>query len=144
MEPLELLVKRLEFTANSTIGELYISGVFFCYTLEDVARASGVKIKKETAIPSGRYRVKTTFSPKYQRSMPQILDVPMFQGIRIHGGNDKNDTEGCLLLGMHKMPDRIYNCKPALDHVYELIADAEAEGREVWITCENDPPGISP
>lgn len=137
MDTLELKVKRTEYTGNSTIGELDIAGAPFCYTLEDVVRAKSVKIKKETAIPAGRYRVKNTFSPKYRRVMPQIMDVPMFQGIRIHGGNDKQDTEGCLLLGMHRGRDHIDTCRPALEHVYTLITAAEAMDREVWITIED-------
>jgi len=137
MDALELKVTRTDFTEHATIGALDIAGVPFCYTLEDVVRAPGVKVKGETAIPAGRYRVKNTFSPKYRRIMPQIMDVPMFQGIRIHGGNDRRDTEGCLLLGMHRGHDYIDTCRPALDHVYTLITAAEAMGREVWITIEN-------
>ncbi len=134
---LELQVQRTEYTSVSTIGEFDIDGRPFCYTLEDVVRPPGVKIKGETAIPAGRYRVRNTFSPKFGRVVPQIMDVPMFEGIRIHGGNTRGDTEGCLLLGMHRGRDHIDTCAPALEHVYTLITAAEAAGREVWITIED-------
>ncbi len=130
----ELQVKRTDYTHQSTIGELDIEGRPFCYTLEDVVRPGGMKVKGETAIPAGRYRVRNTFSAKFGKVLPQIMDVPMFEGIRIHGGNDKNDTEGCLLLGMHRGRDHIDTCKPALDHVYAVITGAEAAGKEVYIT----------
>lgn len=134
---LELLVKRTDYTDRSTIGELDIDGQEFCYTLEDVVRPKGVKIKGQTAIPAGRYRVRNTFSPKFGRVLPQIMSVPMFDGIRIHGGNTDADTEGCLLLGMHRGHDHIDTCRPALDHVYMMITAAEVAGKEVWITIQD-------
>ena len=133
----ELQVTRTDYTDQSTIRQFDIEGKPFCYTLEDVVRPRGIKIKGETAIPAGRYRVRNTLSAKFGKVLPQIMDVPMFEGIRIHGGNDKDDTEGCLLLGMHRGRDHIDTCKPALDHVYTLITGAEAAGKEVYITIKD-------
>ena len=45
---MQITIKRLYKTNTSTIGELFINGVFECFTLEDVERP--VKIKNETAI----------------------------------------------------------------------------------------------
>ena len=137
MNKLELKVTRTDYTPERTIGELDIDGKPFCFTLEDVVRPLGVKVKGQTAIPAGRYEVRDTFSPKYGRNIPQILDVPMFQGIRIHGGNDQDDTEGCLLLGMHRTRDRIDTCAPALHEVYRMIRDVQAAGGKIWITLED-------
>jgi hypothetical protein len=92
-----LELKRKIFTDDSTIGELSIDGTFVCYTLEDKVRET--KIKNVTAIPHGKYEVAVTFSNRFQQYMPLLLNVPGFEGIRIHSGNTSANTEGCILVG---------------------------------------------
>lgn len=104
-----------------TIGRLYIDGVFFCNTLEDTDRGlaqymsvgeiANIKIKGATAIPTGAYKVQRTYSPKYKRLMPQVMNVKGFAGIRIHSGNTAADTEGCILLGDNTAVGRLTNSR---------------------------------
>ena len=38
------------------------------------------------------------FSNRYQKVMPQVMDVPGFEGIRIHPGKrGEGDSKGCIL-----------------------------------------------
>ena len=107
---MELKVIRKIFTNKSTIGELHINGKFFCYTLEDKDRYVEQGGKKEfgiTAIPRGTYNVVLSFSNRFQKYLPEILNVPQFAGIRMHTGNKPEDTEGCILVGKIKMKDFI-------------------------------------
>jgi hypothetical protein len=94
---MQITIKRLHKTDTSTIGELLIDGIFECYTLEDVER--DVKIKGETAIPKGAYKVIINESTRFKRLLPLLLNVPNFEGVRIHSGNTNHDTEGCILVG---------------------------------------------
>ena len=100
---MDLKVLRKELTARSTIGELHVDGKFECFTLEDAVRP--VKIKGVTAIPSGVYEVVVNFSQRFRRPLPLLLNVPNFDGVRIHAGNTDADTEGCLLVGKTKGAD---------------------------------------
>ena len=104
---MEIIVKRYELTPERTHGELYIEGRKFCDTLEDTVR-TGEKVYGKTAIPAGRYELRLTYSQRFKRVMPQIMDVPNFSGIRIHSGNTEKDTDGCLLVG-HRQGDKVIN-----------------------------------
>jgi len=99
---MKLTVKRNFKGADYTIGKLYIDGHYFCDTLEDTVRPNGEKIKGKTAIPAGDYKVIKSYSPRFKKILPEILDVPGFSGVRIHAGNTAKDTDGCLLLGLNK------------------------------------------
>lgn len=89
---------RIAYEPDRTIGKMYIDGVFFGHTLEDPVRGVGIKIKGYTAIADGVYEVIVTHSPKYGEAMALISNVPDFEGIRFHGGNDPGDTLGCILI----------------------------------------------
>jgi hypothetical protein len=90
-----LLLTRLIYSDKCTIGELYVDGRFECYTLED--RIRSVKVPKETAIPTGRYRIEVTYSNKFKQQMPLLINVHNFSGVRIHSGNTAKDRWGCIL-----------------------------------------------
>lgn len=102
---MKLLLTRTILTDASTIGVLQVNGVHECYTLEDKVReipgvpVSQWKIPHETAIPKGVYQVIIDYSARFKKDMPHVLNVPGFDGIRIHSGNRSADTEGCILVG---------------------------------------------
>lgn len=95
---MNLLLLRNVFTDKSTIGDLLINGNFFCYTLEDVVRLPNQKIYGKTAISTGKYEVVLSMSNRFKKLLPELLNVPNFTGIRMHGGNTSEDTEGCIVL----------------------------------------------
>lgn len=129
-----------------TLGVFFVDGRFHHFSLEDIVReVPGVpitawKIPGDTAIPAGRYRVAMTYSNRFKRITPEILNVPGFVGIRIHSGNTKDDTEGCLLLGFQRANASILQSRPAVAALEDLINAAIARGEDVWIDIEN-PPG---
>ena len=117
-------IKRLYKTNNSTIGELYIDGVFECYTLEDKERE--IKIKSETAIPKGKYKVIINKSNRFKQLLPLLLNLPNFEGVRIHPGNTNHDTEGCILTGTTKGKDFIGNSRIAFNRLFRKMQEAES------------------
>lgn len=133
---MEILLLREPSADGCTIGRLAIDGVFECWSLEDQVR-QGPKIAHETAIPAGRYALDITRSARFGRMLPILLNVPGFEGIRIHPGNSAADTSGCILVGQGRANDSILGSRLALEALQPKIAGALARGEDVHITIEN-------
>ena len=49
-------------------------------------------------IPCGTYPVRVTWSPKFKRMLPLVLNVPGRSGIRFHRGTKPEHSRGCILV----------------------------------------------
>ncbi len=140
-----------------TIGKLYIDEEYFCDTLEDkdrgltdsmtVSEISKIKIKKETAIPTGTYSITLNIvSPRFSISsfykqvcngkLPRILNVKGFDGILIHVGegiNGKDLTSGCILVGKNTIKGGLTNSKECFKELYKLLKDRYDKGEKIII-----------
>lgn len=142
---MELRLIRQVFTATSTIGELFIDERMDreCYILEDTVRpnaAGAGKVKGKTAIPPGRYEVIISFSNRFQRMLPLLLDVQNFDGIRIHPGNTAADTEGCLLPGLTAAENLVGESRKAFAGLFAKLR-AAAQGEKIFLTIVERPIG---
>jgi hypothetical protein len=74
----------------------------------------------------GSYEVVIDDSSRFKSLMPHILNVPNFEGIRIHSGNTDKDTEGCILLGTTWAGgDFIGNSRVAFANFFTQLRDAK-------------------
>ncbi|MEW5799966.1 MAG: DUF5675 family protein [Bacteroidota bacterium] len=138
---MRLTLNRFISSANDTLGMLCINGKFAAFMIEDEYRAE--KVKGETRIPAGTYRLTLVESPKftpiYKHKMIMLQDVPGFSGVLIHPGTTEKDTEGCLLPGnvvrYNPMGEsRLEESRAAYFRIYPIIAQAiETEGAEIEI-----------
>ena len=157
---MELILKRIAKKKDYTIGRMFIrtectemtegseldastrgglEGVYFCDTLEPTWRDyahGGRKLKGRSAIPEGRYPVVITWSPRLKEWLPLLVNVPMFQGIRIHAGNTAEDTQGCILVGENLKRGMVLNSRRWLKRLKDKIVEAKERGEAVWITVE--------
>lgn len=135
---MELKLEREEYTSKSTIGRLFVNGLYECHTLEDKDRmleANGTKIKGITAIPRGRYEVIINYSNRFQQYMPLLLNVPQFEGVRIHSGNTSENTEGCILVGNTKDKDFIGESRLAYQNLMKKLKSVEKR-EKIFITIK--------
>lgn len=136
---LELKLVREPSANGFTLGRLSIAGEHQCFTCEDVVRPAGQKVPGETAIPAGRYRIIVNRSERFSKAaghdvfLPLLLDVPNFEGVRIHTGNRAKDTEGCILPGLVRRPDGVGQSALAFDPLFARIQAALKAQEEVWI-----------
>lgn len=128
---MRLTLKRIANKKTYCIGKLYINGKYFCDTLEDVDRGldstmteeeiKKIKVKGETAIPTGIYKIILNYSPKFKKVMPLITNVKGYSGVRIHTGNSAKDTEGCLLVGKNTIVGRLTESRKMYDALFKRL-----------------------
>lgn len=137
-----LTLKRKYKKNDYTIGDLYINGKWFCNTIEDKDRGLNdtmelktiqrEKVYGKTAIPTGRYKVSITYSPKYKKNMPLLENVKGFEGIRIHSGNTEKDSLGCIIVGENKKKGVVINSRVT----YNKLMDILKNEKEIYIIIE--------
>lgn len=151
---MEILVKRIAKKSKYTIGKVYVDGKYICDSIEDKDRGltqdtplsdiKKIKISKETAIPIGTYRVvmgvqSPTFVKKsYYKNfcngyLPRLLNVPGFEGILIHRGEDQNSSAGCIIVGYNTIVGKVTNSQKAFEHLYKLLKEAKDK---IYITIK--------
>ena len=104
------------------------------------------KIRGQTAIPTGRYRVTLGVkSPKYSKKkqyaacngyLPRLINVPAFDGILIHIGNTAADSEGCILVGRNKKVGMVTNSVVTFWGLYDRLQTADRRGEQIYITVK--------
>lgn len=141
---MEIQVNRIARKDGYTIGRMSLNEVYFCDTLEDTDRGLNAamsvdeilakKVKAETAIPTGKYDVILTFSPRFKRVLPLLLSVKGYEGVRIHAGNTAEDTEGCLLVGENKIKGQVLNSRATLEKLMSVLLECEKRKEKISIT----------
>lgn len=143
---MKFTLQRYESNDRRTFGKLLAEdGHKLCYVLEDALREVGGqpvsqwKIKGQTAIPSGEYKITLENSPRFGMETLTVNQVPGFDGVRMHAGNTELDTEGCPLLGMAVNQFGIVGgtSRPAVALIRDLVRDTISNGGSVSMRVIN-------
>lgn len=146
-----IVLERGKATTRGTPGKMFFGTTYPLYTIEDpvrepvgprptlwtrlVAWVASWKVKGDTAIPAGSYRLAWTYSPRFGRYTIQLLDVPGYDGVRIHPGNTKEDTEGCILPGLSRALNGVdvHDSRIAVARLETVVRGRLDTGRAVWL-----------
>ena len=141
---MEIQVNRIARKDGYTIGRMSLNGEYFCDTLEDTDRGLdstmsldeilSKKRKGITAIPTGKYDVILTFSPRFKRVLPLLLSAKGYEGVRVHAGNTAEDTEGCLLVGENKEKGKVLNSRATLEKLMSVLLECEKRKEKISLT----------
>ena len=127
---------------------MFINGTFECFTLEDTFNEP--KVWGKTRIPEGTYdiilRNEGGMTVKYAKRYPNhkgmiwLQDVPGFEWVYIHTGNNENHTDGCILVGDSVYLDNgtIGNSRDAYKDLYSKILVALDNGEEITVEIIKD------
>ena len=145
---LNIIVTRKHFLPNCTIGNLEIDfgnssvfPVYICDTLEPHAIdwSKEKKVKGKTAIPCGKYEMAMSYSMKFHKMMPYLMNVPYFCGVMIHPGNGPRDTQGCILVGdnpkvsMDRIVPKLINSRVKMALLEKWISMATEKGEKNYV-----------
>lgn len=136
---MELKLNRIFLGSSATIGELLVNDKYLCDTLEDRVRLEGEKVYGKTAIPEGTYEMVLSYSPRFKKILPEILNVPNFTGIRIHSLNKAEESEGCIGVGEWNGKDTnwISNSRKTFNKLFALLEEANNNKEKITITVNN-------
>lgn len=149
---MRLVLKRIARRQTYTIGKLYIDGKYFCDTIEDTDRGlyasmppdelKRIKVPGKTAVPRGCYQLAYSLSPKFlnrawakplEGRLPLLLNVPGFDGIRIHPGTDENSTSGCLIVGENRVVGKVVNSQATYHRLNDILYPVFEKGEKICI-----------
>jgi hypothetical protein len=132
---MKLKLVRETLLPTRTLGKLYVNGEYFCDTAEDkdrfLEKNLNGKIPKLTAIPRGIYKVVLSLSNRFKKVLPEVLNVPVFSGVRIHSGNTEEDTEGCILVGKRIGDSGVFESRKTMDRLMTTLKDTDTIELEV-------------
>jgi hypothetical protein len=119
-EEMNLTVYRHLKGIRSTLGELWIDGTHFCYTLErPYETVEGAEAP--FCIPAGVYPASISWMEDMGIDAPLLQKTEPRTGIFIHYGNYPKDTKGCVLVGSNQDVDYVGESRVTFGSLIKVI-----------------------
>ncbi len=147
----KVLLKLIRtYHQTETQGVLYVDDQYFGATIEPpYGKGTHLHDKRypshnrhKGCIPEGWYRIRITYSPRFNREMPLLQQVPGFEGIRIHAGKIVKNTKGCICIGErwreNKLTQLLTHAQERNETIYIAIATDYSLTRQLSDTDEFD------
>jgi hypothetical protein len=81
---------------------------------------------------------KTKFGLKYGGKVPQIMNVPAWEGVRIHPANYASELSGCVAPGLNKTKGAVLESTKCYYKLMDnYIMPAINKGEKITLTIDN-------
>lgn len=130
-------IVRTYFTREFTKGIIFVDDVFIGYTLEPEMKTPNERSYVNRCISTGSYQARYEYSSKFKRNLVELKKVPNHDEIKIHNGNYREHTRGCVLIGKRSGKGCILDSVIALDklNIMAYYAAKKHEGINVNVSC---------
>lgn len=122
---MKIEVVRTYFNQNYTKGVMLVDNKFFGYTLEPQTKGSDEISCLNRCIDTGKYVAVYEYSPKFKQYLIELKNVPNHTEIKIHAGNFRSNTRGCILVGLRSIVGGVLDSKIAVDALNSLAKCAK-------------------
>ena len=148
MKTIEFKLIRKKNFEKKCIGEMFHENIKLCDTLEPTSRNLTSEMSEnyihahkkinETAIPTGRYKLKRMRSVLFKKDVIYLEYVKGFIFIMIHVGNTEKDTKGCILVGNKTKSNTLLNSFVTEAKIYDIMADYMTKGHVCFLTISEE------
>ena len=130
-------IVRTYFTREFTKGIIFVNDVFIGYTLEPEMKTPNEQSYVNRCILTGSYQARYEYSNKFKRHLIELKRVPNHDEIKIHNGNYREHTRGCILIGKRSGKGCILDSFSALNklNIMAYWAAKKYEEIDINISC---------
>ena len=130
-------IVRTYFTREFTKGIIFVNDVFLGYTLEPEMKTPNEQSYVNRCILTGNYQARYEYSNKFKRHLIELKRVQNHDEIKIHNGNYREHTRGCILIGKRSGKGCILDSFSALNklNIMAYWAAKKHEEINVNVSC---------
>lgn len=108
---------------------MFVDDVFFGYTLEPQRKGSNETSHSNRCVNTGKYVAEYEYSAKFKKHLIELKNVRNRTEIKIHSGNFRSDTRGCILVGLRSGVGCVLDSRLAVDMLNE---------KAKWVSRSNE------
>lgn len=130
---MKIEVVRTYFNRNYTKGIMLVDNKFFGYTLEPQRKGSSETSYSNRCINTGKYVAVYEYSAKFKQYLIELKNVCNHTEIKIHSGNFRKDTRGCILVGLRSDVGCVLDSKIAVSMLNVMAESAKSSNEKIVV-----------
>ena len=126
-------VIRTYFTREFTKGIIFVDDEFLGYTLEPQMKMPSEYVYENRCIQTGSYDAMYEYSAKFKKWLIELKRIEGRSEIKIHSGNYREHTRGCILVGLRSGKCCVENSRAALVRLNNAACYAKKNHDEIKV-----------